>query len=87
MGVWSECVSVYYVHAWWLRRLEEGLELLMTVDHYVDAGSSGRRAGTLTDEPSFQPCKAYSYTTSKIVSIPFGWIVSMEVIACAAFEL
>lgn len=64
VGVWSECVSMYYVHAWWLRRLEEGLELLMTVDRYVDAGSSGRRAGNLTDEPSLQPYKA-------TVSTPF----------------
>lgn len=53
----------------------------------IELGSSGRRAGTLTDEPSFQAYKAFSYTTSKTVSIPSRWIVSKEVIACAIFEL
>lgn len=53
----------------------------------IELGSSGRRAGTLTDEPPFQPYKAFSYTTSKTVSIPFRWIVSIKVIACATFEL
>lgn len=72
MNVLLDCMSMYHIHAWFLRRLEErirspGTELMDCCEPsrgcYASSSGPDKQQVLLTAEPSLQPVGIISYTS------------------------